>query len=130
MHFSGFSLCALFYVLRKSSGSFAIFAHQIARLGLGCWPLGTSDEIRSEPVADRFGRDIDGAVLRVALGALLGEALLRPRNTVPGIGEGAVPEHDLAGRDLDELIGDSDVAEFLFRPAADWIDRQCYVTCL
>ena len=40
------------------------------------------------------------------------------------MGECAVAEHDLAGRDFDELIGHIDPADLLSRPSADWIDRE------
>src|SRR5207302_37068 len=66
---------------------------------------GTGDEIRGEPVADRLGDDFSGTVLRVDLGALLGEALLRTGNIVADMGERAVLDHNFAGGDFHELIG-------------------------
>jgi hypothetical protein len=89
--------------------------------------LGTSDKIRGEPVADRFGGDIGGAVLRVDLGALLREALLRPGYIVADVGRGAVANHNFAGLDFNQLISYRHTPNFLRRPAADRIDRHRYV---
>ena len=92
--------------LVSSSGSLAIFA-AIRRAGTcavereAFRDLGASDEIRSEPVADRFGGDLGGPVLRVDLGTLLGEALLRPGNIVVDVGGRGVADHNFAGRNFD-----------------------------
>src|SRR5215831_18588677 len=77
--------------------------------------LGTGDEIRSKPVADRFGGDLGGAISRIVPGALLGEALLRPGYIVANVGRRAVVDHNFAGLDFNQLISYPHTANLLRR---------------
>jgi hypothetical protein len=65
---------------------------------------------------------LDGAILRIALRALLGKTLLRTGSVGIDMRETRVFEHNLASRNFDELIMGHDAVDPRSRPSAYDVD--------